>query len=119
MTPRRKIGLSSGGFVLALAAVFVVPAVFGVDFSALATFGGFLVAGAALAARDLIADALAGVLLQIDSPFKVGDMIEVRGVVGRVAERGWRTTILDLDEGGVVAVPNRRLLSDPVIVGND
>src|SRR5262249_29727281 len=72
-----------------------------------------LVLGIAL--RSLIPDFFSGIALELDSPFKIGDFIEVRKpgydpVVGQVTEVNWRATQLR-PRGSIstVFIPNSEL----------
>lgn len=79
-------------------------------------FGGFagsLVAGAGVTAivvgfafKDIAENFLAGILLAINRPFKLNDIIEIENYKGKVARMNIRTTIVRMPDGRDVFVPN-------------
>lgn len=68
-----------------------------------------------LALKEIVSNALAGVLLLIYKPFKRHDLITVLNFEGRVAEVNLRYTLLE-GAGQRVFVPNTLLLTSTVCV---
>lgn len=69
-----------------------------------------------LALQSLIQDFFAGIILNIDQPFKIGDYIEVEsGEVGVVMDINWRSTRIQtvLDEC-ILAIPNHKIFSSKI-----
>ena len=90
---------------------------FGINLSALlAAFG---VAGLAfsLAAQDTLADAIAGFIILIDQPYRIGDRIEIQdeGTWGDVVQIGIRTTRIRTRDNRLVIVPNSVIGKNQVI----
>jgi small-conductance mechanosensitive channel len=108
----------TGVFAVALAATI---AGFGVVLAAFATLGGALALAVGFAARDLIANFVAGVFIIQDEPFTVGDWIEWGGEGGVVREIHLRVTKLDTFDNQLVTVPNADLANAAVVnnVAND
>ena len=92
----------------------------GVSISALVTSLGLVGFAMGFALKDILSSTLAGILLLIHRPFKVGDIIQVKGVEGQVVEIDLRFSILH-DSGKLVMIPNSIMLKEVVIVqaGND
>jgi len=65
---------------------------------------GAVVIGFAL--QDTLGNAFAGLAIQIDKPFHVGDWVQVGAFEGRVHEITWRATKLITKPGNLVVVPN-------------
>ncbi|MBC8106706.1 MAG: mechanosensitive ion channel family protein, partial [Anaerolineae bacterium] len=66
------------------------------------------------AAQETLANFIAGIVIFLDKPFKVGDWIEIDSTFGQVRRVSFRSTrILDLD-GEVVVLPNTQMLSHKV-----
>jgi len=101
-------------FAVALAATV---AGFGTVLAAFATLGGALTLAVGFAARDLIANFVAGVFIVKDEPFTVGDWIEWDGNDGVVREIQMRVSKLDTFDNQRVTVPNGDL-ANAVIVNN-
>lgn len=83
-------------------------------FAATLGLGGLAIS---LAARDTVADAIAGMIILVDQPFRVGDRIEIKAVDtwGDVAEIGLRTTRIRTRDNRMVIVPNSKIGSNEVI----
>ena len=90
---------------------------FGIQITILA---GILVLGAlviGLGARDVIADAISGLIILMDQPFRVGDIIatEELGTWGKVIDIGTRTTRILTRDKRMAIVPNSRIGARQVI----
>lgn len=89
---------------------------FGVDVSSLLVFLGGSSVAIALAAQETLANMIAGFVIMLDRPFRIGDRIELlSGEIGDVYEIGLRSTkILDPDHNVIVS-PNSELTKAKVI----
>ncbi len=76
------------------------------DISALLTSISFGSLGIALAAQDTIKNLFGSVMIFIDKPFSVGDMIFTKDFKGRVLEIGMRSTLIKTPEQTTLSVPN-------------
>src|SRR5205814_6283754 len=66
------------------------------------------------AAQETLANFIAGIVIFLDKPFKVGDWVEIDNTFGQVRRVSFRSTrILDLD-GDVIVLPNTHMLSTKV-----
>jgi small-conductance mechanosensitive channel len=90
---------------------------FGIDITALAAAIGIGGLAISLAAQDTLADAIAGFLILIDQPFRVGDRIEISGLGtwGDVVEIGTRSTRIRTRDNRLVIVPNSAIAKDQVV----
>jgi small-conductance mechanosensitive channel len=66
--------------------------------------------------RDILQNFLAGLLLLITQPFRIGDQIVARGYEGTVEEIQTRATFIRTYDGRRVVVPNADLFTDTVVV---
>lgn len=66
--------------------------------------------------KDIFENFLAGVLVLIREPFRLGDFVECEGVEGEVTEITMRDTRIRKTDGQVVVMPNGTLLKEPVHV---
>jgi small-conductance mechanosensitive channel len=89
---------------------------FGVDVSSLLVFLGGGSVAIALAAQETLANMIAGFVIMLDRPFRLGDRIKLpSGEIGDVFEIGLRSTkILDFDNNLIVS-PNAELTKTKVI----
>jgi small conductance mechanosensitive channel len=67
------------------------------------------------ALRDAVSNLLAGILIILYQPFRVGDRIEVAGSAGTVVGINLRYTVLDAADMRIL-LPNSTLLSNSVVV---
>ena len=65
----------------------------------------------------LVADSFSGLRIFITQPFRVGDLIEIKGedVIGDVTDIGMSDIILETADSTRVIVPNRKLLDSLVV----
>jgi small-conductance mechanosensitive channel len=66
--------------------------------------------------RDILQNFLAGILLIITQPFRIGDQIVVAGFEGRVEDIETRATFLRTYDGRRVVIPNSTLFTGSVTV---
>lgn len=98
-------------------AVAVVMAAGQMGINVTAAVAGLGVAGIAigLAAQDSIANAIAGVTIFLDKPFKVGDWITASDVTGKVAEIKMRTTRIRTRQHTYMVVPNKHIVDTTIV----
>jgi small-conductance mechanosensitive channel len=88
------------------------------QFSRLAT--GILASSAVLglvvgfAARQTLANMVAGIIVAITQPIRVGDTVSVADNTGRVDDITLSYTYIDTGDGRLMVVPNEQVLSAPV-----
>lgn len=73
-----------------------------------------------LALQDTLGNLFSGVSLQIESPFKIGDWIEVHAGeekwLGQVNEISWRATFLISFSDELIMIPNRTIAQSQIII---
>ena len=74
---------------------------------------GAVVVGFAL--QDTLGNLFAGLAIQIEKPFRVGQWIHVSGREGQVQEITWRATKLRTKDGEFLVVPNSLVSKEPVL----
>jgi small conductance mechanosensitive channel len=68
------------------------------------------------AAKDMLGNVLAGIMLFFDKPFKIGDTIKMGDMFGRVIDIGLRSTKIKTFDNRYITVPNG--LADSTIIEN-
>jgi small-conductance mechanosensitive channel len=103
--------------VLVVIGISMALSRFGVDVTAFAAALGIGGLALSLAARDTIADAIAGFIILADRPFRVGDRIEIKGLGtwGDVVKIGLRTTSIRTRDNRMVIVPNSTIGKNEII----
>src|ERR687885_2187737 len=66
------------------------------------------------AARQTLANAVAGVLLAITQPIRIGDLVTFEGETGQVEDVRLTYTYIRLDDGRRLVVPNERLAQSSI-----
>ena len=79
---------------------------FGASWTALLTFLSASTVAVALAIQDVLKNFVAGLLLLIERPFRVGDVIRIRDIDGEVQGIDIRTTLVRSGDGALVMIPN-------------
>ena len=93
--------------------LFALVATFVFDDKLLTTSAvGAVVVGFAL--QDTLGNAFAGLAIQSEKPFRIGDWIKVGEFEGRIAEVTWRATKMRTKTGNFVIVPNSTIAKDAI-----
>ncbi len=75
---------------------------------------GFLGLGLGFAFKDLLANFIAGVVILTQKKFKIEDIVNVNGIVGKIVEIETRTTQVEAFDGTIHIVPNADMLTSVV-----
>ena len=95
-------------------ALFALAATLFLDEKFLTTSAvGAVVVGFAL--QDTLGNLFAGLAIQIEKPFRVGQWVRIGEFEGRVQEVTWRATKLLTKAGQFVIVPNSVMSKDPIL----
>ncbi|MCU0412592.1 MAG: mechanosensitive ion channel family protein [Bacteroidetes bacterium] len=102
--------------IILLIATITALGHFGVDVSSLLVFLGGSSVAIALAAQDTLQNMIAGFVIMLDRPFRLGDRIKLpSGEIGDVQEIGLRSTkVLDFDNNVIIS-PNAELVKTKII----
>lgn len=98
---------------IALTVVVALGAV-GVDVGALMTALGLTTVALGFALKDTVEQAVTGLFLLLQRPFKVGDVIEVDGIEGTVEDIAIRTTNIHTFDGLHVLIPNNKVFQGTI-----
>jgi small-conductance mechanosensitive channel len=103
-------------YIIQLIALVIILYIFGLTdvFYALLTGGAILGFAIGYASKDLISNMLAGILIALDRPFKIGDDVKILNVEGKVSDIKLRTTEIRTSEGIVVLIPNSKVLNGAI-----
>jgi small-conductance mechanosensitive channel len=89
----------------------VVLALLGVDVGSLIAGLGLTTLAIGFALRDVLENLAAGIVLLINQPFKVGDVIRLGVEEGEVTDMTVRVTIIKTAAGTEVSIPNRTIFT--------
>jgi small-conductance mechanosensitive channel len=107
----------AGQIVLIMGYVMIGLDHFGIDFTIAVAALGIGGLALSLAAKDTLSDAISGIVIMIDQPFRIGDRIEIQelGTWGDVVEVGIRTTKIHTRDNRLVIVPNSTIGNNQVV----
>ena len=98
-------------FIIIFIAILIILAKIGFDISTIIASLGIGGLAVALAAKDIIANFFASVLMLFDNSFSQGDWIEVNGIEGTIVETGLRKTTIRTFDNCLVFLPNSTILN--------
>ncbi len=105
--------ISAALFIAALIATLML--ILGYSVSGAVASSGLVLAVLGFAIRNIVADALSGVALGLEGPYRIGDWVSIDGVVeGRIVEIGWRTTRLQTTDSTYWILPNSQIARQKV-----
>jgi small conductance mechanosensitive channel len=102
-----KYSLLSIGLVYALNAI-------GIKTTAVLASLGIVGLTIGFAARDALSNIISGILIFIDRPFVLGDLVDIEGSYGRVDKITLRSTRIVTLDGRMLAVPNTEVINKTV-----
>jgi potassium efflux system protein len=95
-------------FLLALRTV-------GIPLTAFTVLGGGVAIGVGFGSQNVINNFISGLILMIERPIKVGDIVEVDGTFGQVEQIGARSTRVKTFDNIHIIVPNSAFLEKNVV----
>jgi potassium-dependent mechanosensitive channel len=103
-----KLGIYTIGVLLAFAAT-------GIGMDKFAIIVGALGVGIGFGLQNIVNNLVSGVILAIEKPMEIGDVIELGTRVGTVKEIGFRSSKISTFDGSVIIVPNGDFISQQLI----
>ena len=114
IVPNLFFQVARAAIVLGIGA-YILSEIWLVDLSQIVAALGVGSIVVALALQDTFSNLVSGFLLLIESPFKKGDWLNVKGTEGQVIEMNWRAVRLQTMEGNVVIIPNGALGKETIV----
>jgi len=112
---RRLSAYAIGQYIVWILAILLSLEALEFDITIFLAGSAALLVGIGLGLQDLFRDFISGIVMLFDGTIRVGDVLEVDGVVGEVKEMRLRTSILvDLD-GIVLIIPNSKFVTQKVV----
>lgn len=104
-------------FIIYLIALFFILSIFGLRGSLTSLLAGAGFAGIVIgfAAKDIIGNLIGGIVLLLDKPFRIGDVIKIKDVFGKIEDISIRTTTIKTFDGEIVTVPNAMAMNEIII----
>lgn len=109
------LGRSVKTIIWVIAFLIILP-FYGINITALIAALGVSSLAIALAAQDTIANVIAGFLIMVDAPFKIGDKIKIpSGETVKVLDIGVRRSKFLGEENAIIIVPNVDLSKSRIV----
>lgn len=102
---RRWLTFIATGTLIVLSFILVQ-----IPLSIFAFLGGALAIGFGFGAQNILKNLISGVILLIERPIKIGDLVEMEGVRGRVISIGMRFSTIHSSDGIDTLIPNSELV---------
>ncbi|HEY4977850.1 MAG TPA: mechanosensitive ion channel domain-containing protein [Candidatus Acidoferrum sp.] len=87
----------------------------GINFTTLAIIGGTLGVGVGFGLQNLVSNFVAGLILLIEQPVRLGDRIEFGGKTGEVIRVGSRSSSIRTYDNAVLIIPNSDFVTKEVL----
>ena len=96
--------------------LFTVLTILNLDKAVTSILAGAGILGLALAFafQDIASNFMSGIFLSFRKPLKVGDIVEIKGYMGRVLEINLRDTVMQTFQGKTVIIPNKEVFQNPI-----
>lgn len=92
--------------MLTYAIAMIANKVFNFDLSPLFASAGIIGVAIGFGSQSLVKDFLTGVFIIAENQYRVGDIVDINGSVGKVERVGTRSTVIRDDNGSVHYIPN-------------
>lgn len=90
-------------------------AIAGIPLTVFSVFGGALAIGVGFGSQNIVNNFISGIILLVEKPIKVGDIVELDNITGTVTSIGTRSTQVKTMEGKIFVVPNSFFLEKSVL----
>ncbi|MGZ6133736.1 MAG: cyclic nucleotide-binding domain-containing protein, partial [Myxococcaceae bacterium] len=95
------------GTLYLVATLVIVQREFEIDLSSLLAGSAIISVVVGLALQETLGNLFAGLAIQLERPFQVGDIISVgQDVFGRIVQIGWRATRVENKRREIISLPN-------------
>src|SRR5690606_29059611 len=66
------------------------------------------------AAQDTLANIFGAIVVAVDQPFRLGEVVKIQGNVGAVEDVGLRSTRIRLVDGPLMVIPNKIVAGETI-----
>lgn len=87
----------------------------GIPLTVFTVVGGALAIGVGFGSQNIVNNFISGVILLVEQPVKVGDVVEVEGMAGAIQSIGTRSTKIKTIEDKIYIIPNSFFLEKAVL----
>jgi small-conductance mechanosensitive channel/CRP-like cAMP-binding protein len=103
-------------WLLAVTLFFVILRVnLGIDLTPLVATSAALTFVLGFAMQDVLGNLFAGIIINLERPFSIGEWVNVNNRDGRVVSMTWRATRLQTFSGDIIVIPNSEISKNAII----
>lgn len=111
----RQALASAAQYGLLLLGLMVALQTAGLDLTTVKFLAGALGLGVGFGLQNIVNNFVSGLIILLEQPIKIGDRIEIGGVIGQVVEINARSTTIVTNDNIAFLVPNSKLISENLI----
>lgn len=100
-------------YIVVVVGLYIALKTIGLDLTALTVFAGALGVGIGFGLQNITSNFISGILLLIERPLRVSDIVNVEGIDGTVTHIGIRAIKVRTFEQQEVVVPNSSIITKP------
>ncbi len=101
-------------FFMVIMVIFVLD-VARVPLTVFTVIGTTLALGIGLGSQNIVNNFISGIIIMIERPIKIGDIIEIKNIAGKVTNIGARCTSIKTSKNINILVPNSSILQDVIV----
>jgi small-conductance mechanosensitive channel len=102
-------------YLLVIIIAFIALPMAGIPIAALTVLGGAFAIGIGFGAQNTFNNLISGLILMMERPIRIGDIVEVEGEEGRIDDIGNRCVRVRRTDGVDVLVPNSFFIEEKVV----
>ena len=102
-------------YIVVILGFFVALDSLGISMTSLAALGAVLMVVIGFGLQNVTQNFISGLIILLERPIKVGDLVEVGGNTGRVHEIGIRYILIHTRDDIAIIVPNSQFISEQVV----
>lgn len=102
-------------YVVIIVGALVALDTVGISLKSLAVLGAVLMVGIGFGLQNITQNFISGLIILLERPIKIGDMVKVKGVTGKIIEIGARSTLIHTRDDVAIIVPNAQFISEQVV----
>jgi len=102
-------------YTLAVVGLVVAASLIRVDWTSVQWLAAAMTVGLGFGMQEIFANFVSGLIILFERPIRIGDLVTVSGITGKVSKMQIRaTTITDFDRRELI-VPNKKFITDDVV----
>ncbi|KAA3638241.1 MAG: mechanosensitive ion channel protein [Proteobacteria bacterium] len=102
-------------FSMIVVVLLTLLAYLGIPLATFAFISGAVAIGFGFGAKTIIENFLSGWILMSERPIRIGDIVEMDGLMGRIISIGNRSTLIKRNDGADIVVPNSQVLESRLV----